>query len=165
MNCILQDWVLELSFIKQSGLISCVRGVDFDEVETKIYLSSKRITRMLRYIIVKEDKRRNQNYLSNEIVPVRDCVEILLNETLPKHWREHILYSFKIIATEHYDNYVRKYYRDVLYFIQVEKNKRKRLEKILEIKPNISNNELNFKMAILDIKDIIETNIKQNSKF
>lgn len=107
---LLQDWVCELDLVTQSSLVSVLRGTDLDNGNCK---ESKNITRMLRYIIV-VDAKKKKSYTSDYVVHQSKVVGFLV-KSFPNnsHWVEHILGVAFHIRKHHPDRYVCEYWGSV----------------------------------------------------
>lgn len=115
---VLRDWVFELNWKLQTGLISSIRGIDApdDDIGTELMEDCKSITKMLRYIIL-NDADNKTNFMSDRVVFVSKVVSTLESiKAIGKynHWYDHIVLAMKTIGRSNPSDYVRHYYRQVL---------------------------------------------------
>ena len=126
---VLQDWVIDLSWKEQTGLISAVRGLDLPE-DSDYYKESKTITKMLRYLILNNADSKT-SFMELDVVyhenDVSDVLYTISNlGSMYKHWYDHIMMAINIIANKHNNPYVRHYYKgvkDCLEFLILDKFK------------------------------------------
>ena len=106
---ILNEWTNKLVFRDQSTLLSAIRGNDNETND------SKKITKMLRYLIVKKAGKKN-SYMSNYVVRHNIVINILMNayKNGEKHWVEHILGAGIVVSRSHPDNYVKTYWGAII---------------------------------------------------
>lgn len=120
---VLLDWVTDLEFTEQTGLISVIRGMD--NVDPDVSEMMKKIIRPLRALILNNANDRT-NFMSNEIVSQKEIIvlckkleQLHLQTMAPSddegvgynsHWLEHIKLALKIICKKHPDPYVRQYW-------------------------------------------------------
>lgn len=125
---VLQDWVIELSWKEQTGLISAVRGLGLSE-DSDYYKESKTITKMLRYLILNNADSKTSFmeldvvYLETDVSDVLYTISNLGN--MYKHWYDHIMMAINIIYKKHNNPYVRHYYKgvkDCLDFLMLNKD-------------------------------------------
>lgn len=109
---LLQDWVLDIDLIAQSSLTAILRGNDGKNGNCD---ESKKITKMLRYIIVNDVGKKN-SYMSSYVVPSSKVIGFLV-KTYPnnKHWVEHVLSAAYHIKKFHPNRYTAMFWGDVLY--------------------------------------------------
>lgn len=122
-NSVLQDWVTNLSFKEQTGLISSIRGCDYIDKYTDLVIdnedkrySHKDVVKLLRYSILKNADKKT-DFMSKELIPARKIVLLLgilhVNKEL-LHWYEHVVLAIKIIAKNHDNIFVKDYWGNVL---------------------------------------------------
>lgn len=125
---VLQDWVVELSWKEQTGLISAIRGLDLPE-DSDYYKESKTITKMLRYLILNNADSKT-SFMELDVVyhenDVSDVLYTISNlGSMYKHWYDHIMMAINIIVNKHDNPYVRHYYKgvkDCLDFLMLNKD-------------------------------------------
>jgi hypothetical protein len=107
---ILQDWVCDLDLVVQSSLISVIRGTDMNNGMCD---ESKNITKMLRYIIVNDAKKKN-SYMSDYVINQSKVIGFLV-KSYPdnKHWVDHVVGVAFHIKRNHPDKYVCEYWGNV----------------------------------------------------
>jgi hypothetical protein len=115
---VIRDWVFELNWKLQTGLISSIRGIDApdNDIGTELMEDCKSITKMLRYIILNDADNRT-NFMSDRVVFVSKVVSTLESiKAIGKynHWYDHIVLAMKTIGRNNPSDYVRHYYRQVL---------------------------------------------------
>ena len=102
-----QGWVNNLDLKQQTGLLSVIRGND---TENGKCVESKKITRMLRYIILKDADKKN-SFMSDIVLKQNKVINFLF-KIYPdnKHWVEHIVGAAFNIKRNHPHEYVREYW-------------------------------------------------------
>ena len=133
-NIVLKDWVLVLTLKQQCGLRASIRGTDKDNGTCKI---SKNITKMLRYLILKNADKK-QSFMTEDVIKAHNITDFLAKEyPYNKHWVEHILTTSFNIKQNHPNNYVRAYWGEIAlsltFKIKEYKKEHKKQEKINRI--------------------------------
>lgn len=127
--------MLELDPKTQSTLIASLRGNDKDN---GCCSDSKKITKMLRYIIVNNVGKR-KSYMSNYVYRTDIAVKIILTDYLNnKHWVSHTLAAGFMISKYHSDNYIRVYWNSVVNICnakitKINKVEKQRLDKLVYV--------------------------------
>jgi len=108
---VVHDWIIKIPLRKQGTLLSVIRGSDSYQGNDK---QAKNITRMLRYIIVKESGK-NPKYMSDKVVPIDTTIRVLKSRYANnRHWVEHIIGASKVIKVEYKENpYAQEYWGKV----------------------------------------------------
>lgn len=128
-NSLFQDWVVLLPCLtKQSSLISAIRGTDIKNGECE---ESKKITRMLRYIIVYDVKKKNKHYMSSIVLQQNKVIKFLIKiYPYNKHWVEHICGAAFIIKQYHPNKYIAEYWGSIGSIVSYKIRDYNRKEKI-----------------------------------
>lgn len=122
---VLQPWVEKLSWKEQTGLISAIRGVD--DTDANGYEDLKKITKMLRYLILNNADNSTQ-FMTDQIMEA-DFLKSVLNieasyvknsKYAEGHWYSHILMAIKIIMHKHPNPYTKKYWYDIHSKLEVQ---------------------------------------------
>lgn len=122
---VLQPWVEKLSWKEQTGLISAVRGID--DTEANGYDDLKKITKMLRYLILNNADNKTE-FMTDKIMEA-DYLKSVLNieasyvknsKYTEGHWYAHILLAIKIIMNKHPNPYTKKYWAGIYDKLEVK---------------------------------------------
>lgn len=118
---VLQDWVMNLNWKMQTGLISAVRGYDNDiEVEDNTdVIDIKSVVKMIRFLVLR-NADSNTKFMSKYCLPEDAVVDILVNHVeqaiknyISLHWVKHIIMAIDIIMNYHHSSYVQHYWLNV----------------------------------------------------
>lgn len=119
INPVLQDWVMSLGWKEQTGLISAIRGVDSSDDDKGVVRNCKKITKMIRYLVLNNADSKT-GFMSDRVIEIHDLVDILntLNDKVIQgqvsfHWFDHIFIAIKIIIDKHPNPYTRVYWSSV----------------------------------------------------
>lgn len=118
---VLQDWVMNLNWKMQTGLISSIRGYDNDiEVEDNTdVVDIKSVVKMIRFLVLR-NADSNTRFMSKYCLPEDAVVDILVNHVEQSiknytslHWVKHIIMAIDIIMNYHHSSYVQHYWLNV----------------------------------------------------
>lgn len=119
INPVLQDWVMTLNWKEQTGLISAIRGLDGCDIDKELDRSCKKITRMIRFLVLNNADTRT-GFMSDSVMEINKVVDILntindqvIQGLISLHWFDHIFMAIKIIIDKHPNPYIRIYWHTV----------------------------------------------------
>lgn len=119
INPVIQQWVMELNWKEQTGLISAIRGVDSSDIDREINSSCKKITKMIRFLVLNNAVSRT-GFMTDRVIEIDKLVDILdtindqvIQGIISLHWFDHILMAIKIIIDKHPNPYTRMYWHIV----------------------------------------------------
>ena len=132
-NIVLEDWVLTLPMKEQCSLLSVVRGNDKDNGTCEY---SKRVTKMLRYLILRNVGKK-YTYMSEDVIKRNTVINTLYNQyPTNKHFVDHVMQAGFLVASDHPNNYIREYWGNVssaLYSkIKSYKRKERKIQRIYD---------------------------------
>ena len=115
---VLQDWVMNLNWKMQTGLISAIRGYD-DDIETEDNNDVKSVVKMIRFLVLR-NADGGTKFMSKYCLEEDEVVTILVNhiENCIKtykslHWVKHMIMAIDIIMDYHHSSYVQHYWLNV----------------------------------------------------
>lgn len=118
-NSVLQDWVVSTKFKEQTGLISAIRGFD-GLIDEDTANRAKALTKMIRHVVLKNADDTTE-FMSKEILDMNEIREIIelfkrgeIGGAYGTHWADHIIMAIRIISKNHYNEYVKYFYREIL---------------------------------------------------
>lgn len=100
-ECVLQEWILGLSWKKQTVLMECIRAPD-----SKISLRFKQITTFIRSVVLKNADPTTDFMLNAELPEYAGIVREF--ERLPLHMSHHIFMTLEVIGYDHPDEEIRR---------------------------------------------------------
>lgn len=110
VESVFQDWVLSLSFKQQTGLMTVIRGTDKHNGNC---MESKDITKMLRFIILKDADKKKQ-FMSGYVVKLNKVIHFLKKEyRTNQHRVEHLTGTAFNINQNHPNNYTMEYWSSI----------------------------------------------------
>lgn len=119
INSVLQEWVMELGWLEQTGLISAIRGLDGCDIDKELDRSCKKITRMIRFLVLNNANIRT-GFMTDRVMEINKVVDILntindqvIQGLISLHWFDHIFMAIKIIIDKHPNPYIRIYWHTV----------------------------------------------------
>lgn len=127
---VLQDWVMNLNWKIQTGLISAIRGYDNDiEVEDNTdVIDIKSVVKMIRFLVLR-NADSNTRFMTKYCLPEDAVVDILVNHVEQSiknytslHWVKHIVMAIDIIMNYHHSSYVQHYWLNVSKKFNIELN-------------------------------------------
>jgi hypothetical protein len=110
--CVLQDWVLQTSYKKQTVLVECIRAPD-------VFISPKfkQVTTFIRSVVLK-NADPTTDFMKDAELPMYAEVEKEF-ERLPLHSAHHILMTLQVIGREHSNSEVKveslRFYADAVH--------------------------------------------------
>lgn len=115
---VLQDWVMNLNWKMQTGLISAIRGYD-DDIETEDNNDVKSVVKMIRYLVLR-NADGSTKFMSKYCLEEDEVVTILVKHVehciksySSLHWIKHIVMAIDIIMDYHHSSYVQYYWLNV----------------------------------------------------
>ena len=124
---VLQDWVMNLNWKMQTGLISAIRGYD-DDIETEDNIDVKSVVKMIRFLVLR-NADGGTKFMSKYCLEEDEVVTILVNhiENCIKtykslHWVKHMIMAIDIIMDYHHSSYVQHYWLNVGKKFNIELN-------------------------------------------
>lgn len=118
MASVLQPWVEELSFMKQSVLIAGVRGPDTIQKDHIAKVLLRWFRRCIMYsafekkIVIDPYEKGGGSFMGPCIVDLNEAVNSYLRsvDELPHHFQLHFMHGAEIIGYDHPDNNIRKWW-------------------------------------------------------
>jgi len=132
-RCVLQDWVLELSMMQQSVLLTAVRGPDGIE---KNHISKQLLRWYRRCVLYAAFEKRvfstpyasgGGSFTGPSYTPTalehdwRPTMSLIVGEylqhvdELPHHFQLHMMHAAEIIGYKHWDTSISQWWRDTYY--------------------------------------------------
>ena len=111
---VLQDWVMNLNWKMQTGLISAIRGYDNDLEDDNHDIKS--VIKMIRFLVLR-NADNSTSFMSKNCLSEDVLVDILFNhidkcvkENKSIHWVKHLHMAIDIIMNYHHSSYVKYYW-------------------------------------------------------
>jgi hypothetical protein len=114
-DCVVQDWLKDLTLKQQTVLLSAIRGCDGVAKED----ISKKFVRVYRSLILKDAyPTKKVGTFMNDVILSKEVVDFGKQlDHYPMHWLMHFIHAIEIVGYEHPEQAIRQNWRFIYFHI------------------------------------------------